>query len=46
MRRSLDHAGNWTRLPALNGTTQPEFTDDIGHHQPSMANLRLYYGRN
>ncbi|NUT18728.1 MAG: hypothetical protein HOV77_06050 [Hamadaea sp.] len=32
-----DNAGNWTRLPALNGTTQPEFTDDIGHNQPSMA---------
>ncbi|MEV6965964.1 hypothetical protein AB0M47_12695 [Hamadaea sp. NPDC051192] len=32
-----DNAGNWTRLPALNGTAQPEFTDDIGHNQPSMA---------
>jgi BNR repeat-containing family member len=32
-----DNAGAWTRLPALDGTSQPEFNDDIGHAQPSMA---------
>ena len=32
-----DGAGGWTRLPLMNGATQAEYTDDIGHAQPSMA---------
>lgn len=32
-----DPSGNWTRLPLMNGSVQAEYTDDIGHNQPSMA---------
>jgi hypothetical protein len=32
-----DPSGSWTRLPAMRGTSQPEFPDDIGHNQPSLA---------
>ncbi|MBB5874481.1 hypothetical protein F4553_007915 [Allocatelliglobosispora scoriae] len=32
-----DNAGAWTRLPVMNGGSQAEYTDDIGHNQPSMA---------
>jgi hypothetical protein len=32
-----DTAGNWTRLPVMNGSAQAEYTDDVGHNQPSMA---------
>ncbi|MGN9809305.1 BNR-4 repeat-containing protein [Micromonospora sp. BQ11] len=32
-----DGSGSWTRLPLMNGGTQAEYVDDIGHHQPSMA---------
>lgn len=32
-----DGSGSWTRLPCMNGASQPEFTDDIGHNQPSVA---------
>jgi hypothetical protein len=32
-----DNAGAWTRLPVMNGAVQAEYTDDIGHAQPSMA---------
>jgi hypothetical protein len=32
-----DNAGTWTRLPLMNGAVQAEYTDDIGHNQPSMA---------
>ena len=32
-----DGTGAWTRLPVMNGATQAEYTDDIGHNQPSMA---------
>lgn len=30
-------SGAWTRLPVMNGATQAEYTDDIGHIQPSVA---------
>ncbi|MFF5258238.1 BNR-4 repeat-containing protein [Actinomadura viridis] len=32
-----DPSGTWSRLPLMNGSTQAEYTDDIGHNQPSMA---------
>jgi hypothetical protein len=32
-----DNAGDWTRIPVLNGANQAEYVDDIGHNQPSMA---------
>jgi hypothetical protein len=32
-----DGAGNWARLPLMNGAVQAEYADDIGHNQPSMA---------
>lgn len=32
-----DGSGAWTRLPVMNGATQAEYTDDIGHNQPSVA---------
>jgi hypothetical protein len=32
-----DGSGNWSKLPVMNGATQAEYTDDIGHNQPSMA---------
>ncbi|WP_419992392.1 BNR-4 repeat-containing protein [Streptomyces boninensis] len=32
-----DPAGAWKKLPVLNGSTQAEYTDDIGHNQPSVA---------
>lgn len=32
-----DGAGNWSKIPVLNGSSQAEYTDDIGHRQPSMA---------
>jgi hypothetical protein len=32
-----DGDGNWTRLPLMNGSSQAEYVDDIGHNQPSMA---------
>ncbi len=35
-RRAPD--GSWSRLPLLNSSgTQAEFTDDLGHNQPSVA---------
>ncbi|MET7392183.1 BNR-4 repeat-containing protein [Dactylosporangium sp. NPDC005572] len=32
-----DTAGTWTRLPVMNGAAQAEYTDDVGHNQPSIA---------
>ncbi|WP_230423909.1 BNR-4 repeat-containing protein [Streptomyces radicis] len=32
-----DPSGGWSRLPVLNGGGPAEYTDDIGHNQPSMA---------
>lgn len=32
-----DGSGAWTRLPVMNGATQAEYTDDVGHNQPSVA---------
>ena len=32
-----DNAGTWTKLPVMNGANQAEYTDDIGHNQPSIA---------
>ncbi|MEU7876244.1 BNR-4 repeat-containing protein [Dactylosporangium sp. NPDC049140] len=32
-----DGAGNWTKLPVMNGSAQAEYTDDDGHNQPSIA---------
>jgi hypothetical protein len=32
-----DGEGNWTKLPVMNGAAQAEYTDDIGHNQPSIA---------
>ncbi|NGN67348.1 hypothetical protein G5C51_26020 [Streptomyces sp. A7024] len=32
-----DGAGTWTKRPVMNGTAQAEYTDDIGHNQPSVA---------
>jgi hypothetical protein len=32
-----DNAGAFTKIPVMNGAAQAEYTDDIGHNQPSMA---------
>ncbi|MEK3915601.1 BNR-4 repeat-containing protein [Paenibacillus sp. FSL H7-0331] len=32
-----DNSGSWTNIPVMNGTTAAEYSDDIGHNQPSMA---------
>lgn len=32
-----DPAGQWTRIPVMQGGAQAEFTDDLGHNQPSIA---------
>jgi hypothetical protein len=29
--------GNWSKLPAMNGTARAEYVDDLGHNQPSIA---------
>jgi hypothetical protein len=32
-----DGSGVFTRIPVMNGSAQAEYTDDIGHNQPSIA---------
>ncbi|UWZ49628.1 BNR-4 repeat-containing protein [Dactylosporangium matsuzakiense] len=32
-----DTAGTFTKLPVMNGAAQAEYTDDVGHNQPSIA---------
>ena len=32
-----DGSGAWSKLPVMNGASQAEYADDIGHAQPSLA---------
>jgi hypothetical protein len=32
-----DGSGTFTKLPVMNGSVQAEYTDDVGHNQPSVA---------